>query len=279
MNIVIVGLGVIGGSFAQALQKAGYTSVYGIDTDETTLHMAERMGIIRAGSTRAERFLPQADLTILAIYPHSIQGFLQAHRTHFKKGSILTDVTGIKSALARNMAAMLPEGVDFVLGHPMAGREKKGIAFADAQVFQGANYLITPVETNREENIVQIENLARTLGFRSVRRISPALHDEMIAFTSQLPHVLAVALMNSDDPDRETGQFIGDSFRDLTRIANINGALWAELFLENKPGLLKAISNFEEQLKILKTAIAENDRDTLLKQFAESSQRREALER
>ena len=159
----------------------------------------------------------------------------------------------------------------------MAGREKKGIDFATNDVFKGANYIITPIERNKKENLDLVENIALKMGFKRVRRITPEFHDEMIGFTSQLPHAMAVALINSDEEGRDTGSFIGDSYRDLTRIANINEELWSELFLGNKNNLLKAINNFELELDLIKKAIHDNDKETLMRYFKKSSERRERL--
>lgn len=278
MNIVIVGLGVIGGSFAMALNNAGYRDVYGVDVDKETLRKAKELGVIKDGSTTGEEFFKNADLTIISIYPKLVIDFVQKNRDNFKKGSIVTDATGIKGMFIDKILEIIPEDVDFVFGHPMAGREKKGIDFATAQVFQNANYLITPVSRNKEENIQIIENLAFKIGFKRVRRISPEFHDEMIGFTSQLPHAMAVALINSDEEGRETGNFIGDSYRDLTRIANINEELWSELFLGNKNNLLKAINNFELELDLIKKAIYDNDKEQLMEFFRKSTSRREKLD-
>lgn len=279
MNIVIVGLGVIGGSFALALQKAGYTEVYGVDTNEQTLEKAEKMGVIQKGCTTGKEFFPKADLIILAIYPNLIRSFVEQNQALFKPGCVVTDTTGIKSPFINEITRVLPDDVDFVFGHPMAGREKKGIDFASAEVFQGANYLITPTPRNKEENLQKIEMLVRRLGFGRVRRITPVFHDEMIAFTSQLPHAMAVALINSDEEGRDTGSFIGDSYRDLTRIANINETLWSELFLGNKKNLLRTIENFEKQLDLIKTAIENDDTQALTAYFKTSTKRRELLNR
>lgn len=278
MNIAIVGLGVIGGSFALALKETGAHTVYGLDRDQGTLNKALAMGVIQKGSLSAQDILPLADLTILAVYPHDVKPFLAAHRALFKPGSILTDVTGVKCALLADRGQWLPQGVDFVMGHPMAGREKRGIDYASAQVFKGANYILTPVPGNGEENLQLIERLALSLGFKRVHRISPEQHDAVIAFTSQLPHALAVALMNSDDPGRGTGQFIGDSFRELTRIANINGDLWSELFLENRGQLLGAMEDFSRELERIRTALQRQDKQALKECFAQSSERRAGLE-
>ena len=207
-----------------------------------------------------------------------IRAFVEKNQELFKKGCIVTDVTGIKCPFIQEITQALPEGVDFVFGHPMAGREKKGIDYASAEVFQGANYLITPTKRNKEENLQKVESLVKQLGFGRVRRISPELHDEMIGFTSQLPHAMAVALINSDLEGRDTGSFIGDSYRDLTRIANINESLWSELFLGNKKNLLNAIQNFETQLDLIKHAIEQEDTEALTEYFHKSSRRREALD-
>ncbi|MBQ4164134.1 MAG: prephenate dehydrogenase, partial [Turicibacter sp.] len=172
---------------------------------------------------------------------------------------------------------ILPNHVDFVFGHPMAGREKRGIDFATSLVFKGANYLLTPTKQNKEGSLELIEKLAYEIGFKKVRRITPDFHDEMIGFTSQLPHAMAVALINSDLEGRETESFIGDSYRELTRIANINEDLWSELFLGNKDNLLKAINNFEKELDLIKKAIYDNDEDMLKQYFIKSTKRREKL--
>lgn len=277
MKIVIVGLGVIGGSFAMALNEAGYKDVFGIDTNPETIKKAEELGIIKKGSPNGEDFLKEADLVIISIYPKIVKTFVENNKDNFKDGAIITDATGIKGMFINEIIKILPENVDFVFGHPMAGREKRGIDFASSNVFKGANYIITPIEKNKEENIKLIENLAYEIGFKRVRRITPEFHDEMIGFTSQLPHAMAVALINSDEEGRDTGSFIGDSYRDLTRIANINEDLWSELFLGNKDNLLKAINNFELQLDLIKKAIYDDDKEALKQYFIKSTKRREKL--
>ena len=277
MNIVIVGLGVVGGSFAMALNKAGYENVYGIDVNEETIKKAKNLGIIKEGSTEGKDLLGKADITIVSIYPKLVIDFNKNNKDYFKKGSIVTDATGIKCMFINEVKKIIPDDVDFVFGHPMAGREKRGIDFATDKVFQNANYIITPIESNKEENIKKIEELALSIGFKKVRRISPEYHDEMIGFTSQLPHAIAVALINSDEEGRDTGSFIGDSYRDLTRIANINEELWSELFLGNKNNLLKVLNNFEIQLDLIKKAIYEDDKEKLMEFFRKSTKRREQL--
>ena len=277
MKIVVVGLGVIGGSFTMALKEAGYDDVYGIDINEESLEKAKKLGLIKDGFTNGQEIVKSADFIIISLYPRLVKQFIIDNKDNFKDGAVITDATGIKKLFIEDIVKILPENIDFVFGHPMAGREKKGIDFASSQVFKGANYILTPVARNKEENLDMIEDLAYKIGFKRVKRITPNYHDEMIGFTSQLPHSLAVALVNSDVEGRETGSFIGDSYRDLTRIANINEDLWSELFLGNKENLLKSIENFEVELDKIKDAIKNDNKETLKEIFIKSTKRREKL--
>ena len=277
MKILIVGLGVIGGGYAMALKEAGYNEVYGIDTNEETLKKAKEMKIIKEGFTREDEIISEMNLIILAIYPNLVKDFIVKNKNKFKENAIITDVTGIKQLFINDIVEILPQNIDFVFAHPMAGRENKGIDYATNKVFQGANFLIVETKKNKEENIRKIENLAKEMGFKHIKRTTPAFHDEMIAFTSQLPHVLAVALTNSDIENRNTGEFIGDSYRDLTRIANMNEKLWSLLFLGNKKNLLEAMNNFEAEFDKIKKCIEENDEKNLQKLFIKSTIIREQL--
>ena len=277
MKIVVVGLGVIGGSFAMALKEASYQQVYGIDTNKQTLEKAKQMGLIKDGSVTGELFLKQADLIILSIYPKLVKSFIESNRDNFKPGCVITDATGVKGMFINDILEILPNEVDFVFGHPMAGREKKGIDYASADVFKEANFIITPTKKNKERNIEVVEDLAKQMGFLNINKVSPREHDCIISFTSQLPHVLAVSLINSDDLTFDTGSFIGDSYRELTRIANINEELWTELFLENKENLLRRIENFEKELLKIRQCLLKGDDETLKEIFREATRRREKL--
>lgn len=277
MRIVIVGLGVIGGGYAMALKEAGYTEVYGIDKNIETLRKAKSLGIIKEGYEDEKEIIQDADLIVLAVYPNLVKDFIINNKEHFKDGAVITDVTGIKQLFINEITRILPQNIDFVFAHPMAGREKKGIDYATNQVFKGANFLITVTDRNKDENLDLIENLAYKMGFKHVKRICPKYHDEMIAFTSQLPHALAVALINSDIEGRNTGEFIGDSYRDLTRIANINEGLWSQLFLGNKNNLIKSMKAFEVEFNKILKCIEDEDKESLEKLFIKSSKRREKL--
>ncbi len=269
MKIVVVGLGVIGGSFIMALKEAGYKDVYGIDINEESLKKAKEKELIKEGFKDGKEIIKEADLIIISLYPRLVKQFILDNKENFKDGALITDATGVKKFFIEDILNILPDNIDFVFGHPMAGREKKGIDFASSQVFKGANYILTPVSRNKPENLDLVEELVYKLGFKRVKRIKPEYHDEMIGFVSQLPHAIAVSLINSN--------FIGDSYRDLTRIANINEDLWSELFLENKDNLLKSIENFEVELDKIKNAIRKDDTRTLKELFIKSTKRREKL--
>ena len=277
MKIVVVGLGVIGGSFIMALKEAGYKDVYGIDVNEESLKKAKEKELIKEGFKDGKEIIKEADLIIISLYPRLVKQFILDNKENFKDGALITDATGVKKFFIEDILNILPNNIDFIFGHPMAGREKKGIDFASSQVFKGANYILTPISRNKPENLDLVEELVYKLGFKRVKRIAPEYHDEMIGFVSQLPHAIAVGLINSDVEGRETGNFIGDSYRDLTRIANINEDLWSELFLENKDNLLNSIDNFEIELDKIKNAIRNDDTQTLKELFIKSSKRREKL--
>lgn len=275
MIITVVGLGVIGGSFVKALKGTGH-EVYGVDIDEETLARAKADACIVEGFVDGSEIIKKSDLTIICLYPSLVLDYIKTHQ--FKKGSIITDAVGVKSYFLDQAMEIIDKDVEFVSGHPMAGRENKGYAYASKEVFQGANYILIQHPNNKKESIAMMEQFVSNLGFHSVKIMSPHDHDEIISFTSQLPHAIAVSLINSDTKKYDTGKYIGDSYRDLTRIANINEDLWTELFFTNKEYLLKSIQDFENQLDIIKKAIKEEDEQTLKGMFIESSLRRERLE-
>ncbi len=258
-------------------KEAGYNDVYGIDINEQTIIKAKNMNIIKDGSTRGANLIRHADLVIICIYPTLIKSFIEENKYNFKKGSIITDTTGIKGMFIDDVLNIIPKNVEFVFGHPMAGREKKGLDFASSSVFKGANYILINADHNSEENIAIVEDIIYAIGFKKVKKVSANFHDEIISFTSQLPHAIAVALINSDEEGRDTGSFIGDSYRDLTRIANINEELWCELFMGNKDNLLKSMNKFLEEVNKIKTCIEQDDGKILVEYLRKSSIRRQQL--
>jgi prephenate dehydrogenase len=276
ITVTVVGLGVIGGSFAEGLKKAGVAKVYGIDNNKETIQKAKNSGIVDEAFEDGRIPLPESDLVIISLYPELLEKFILENNEFFRKNSIITDVTGIKEKVLHEVKPRLRKDVDFILGHPMAGREKRGIDYADSGVFKNANYILIK-DNNKEENVNLLMEIINRLGFKNINYLEAGEHDEIIAFTSQLTHAIAVSLINSDDNKYDTNKFIGDSYRDLTRIAKINEDLWAELFLGNKDNLLLMIEKFEKRLDILKEAVKNEDIETLKKEFIESSKRREKI--
>lgn len=276
MKICIVGLGLIGGSYAMGLSKKNH-EVYGIDKNIDIINYAIQKGYIKAGFTDDYNILSEMDLIILAIYPQAILNFLTENNKFFNRNQVITDVCGIKTSFVYK-AALLSGEATYLSHHPMAGKEKIGIEYADSSIFKGANFLITPIENTPIQAIMLIESIGKDLEFGRVSVISPERHDKMIGFTSQLTHAIAVSLVNSDS-DEETKSFIGDSYRDLTRIAMINEKLWSELFLENKTELLSHIENFEKELDVLKNALKTNDKEKLNELFKHSTIVRKKMEK
>lgn len=276
MKICIVGLGLIGGSYAMGLSKKNH-EVYGIDKNIDAINYAIKNGYIKDGTVNDYSILSQMDLIILAIYPQSILNFLSENNHYFNKNQVITDVCGIKTSFVSKAALLSGEAV-YLSHHPMAGKEKIGIEYSDNRIFEGANFLITPIANTPEFAIDLLKNIGSDLNFGRITVITPERHDKMIGFTSQLTHAIAVSLVNSDH-DSETKSFIGDSYRDLTRIAMINEKLWSELFLENKNELLSHIESFEDELNVLKEALKNNDKDKLNELFKNSTIIRKKMEK
>ena len=261
-KILIVGLGLIGGSYAEGLKKAGY-EVGAVTRSLKTVAYALEKGIINSGTTAVDPdYVSRFDIVVFSLYPHVFLSWIKEHQDCLKPGALLTDVTGVKGPVVTRVQEMLRPDLEFVGAHPMAGREVYGVENADCRIFEGANYIVTPTSRNTEESIRTIEELGRTLGFRRISRLSPEQHDEMIGFLSQLTHCIAVALMTSKD-SKHLADYTGDSFRDLTRIARINDEMWSELFLLNREELLSQIDLFDGRLRQIRNAIAEGDEDTL----------------
>ena len=244
-NILIVGLGLIGGSYAKALTKKGYR-VSAITRSPSTVRYALDHGIIGEGTTEIDPVLiGSADIVIFGLYPKLLLPWLEQNQKYLKPGAVLTDVTGVKCCVVYDIQKILRQDVEFIGAHPMAGREVYGIENSDETIFRNANYIVTPTERNTEEAIALCEQLGWELGFARVSRLTPEKHDDMIGFLSQLTHCIAIALMNSNDtPGMEA--YTGDSFRDLTRIARINDSMWSELFMCNRQQHLHHMDAFSE---------------------------------
>ena len=274
MIITIVGLGIIGGSYAKGLTKAGHT-VYGVDKNLETIEYAKEQGYIADGSVEGSLFIPKADLVVVGLYPNDVIPYIKSNLAYFKPGQVVTDVCGVKECICEEATALLKDSY-FVGSHPMAGREKIGIKYADEAIFKGTNFLMCPIEKTNDLAINVVSEMANDLGFGRIHKISPKFHDEMIAYTSQLTHAIAVSLVNSNS-NAQIDKFIGDSYRDLTRIAMINEGLWSQLFIENKDSLTEQINSFISELELIKSAINSENLDLLNEKFISSKKKREVM--
>ncbi len=276
MNILIVGLGLIGGSYASGLSKKGH-SVYGVDVNLESIRFAIENKYILYGSNNPEEFINKCEVLILGLYPKDIKNFVIKYNHLFTKNQIITDVCGVKSSFIYEVTALC-KNATYLSHHPMAGREKSGITYADYNIFKNMNYLICPLVNTKEESINVIKKIGLDLEFGKITIIDSIKHDKMISFTSQLTHAIAVSLVNSDR-DVDTKNFIGDSYRDLTRIAMINEKLWSELFFENKQFLLEKIESFENELNKLKKSLKNDDKEALEELFISSTKKRKEMEK
>ncbi len=278
MKILIVGLGVIGGSYAKALTELGY-DVSCITKNRADIDYALTNGMIKRGTTEVDpEYIREADLTVFALYPTVFVEWIRKNQMLFREGAIITDVTGVKSSVVYEVQELLRPDVEFISAHPMAGRERSGVEYADPAVFRGANYIVTPTEKNTNEAIELCRSLGEVLGFARISELSPREHDEMIAFLSQLTHIIAVTLMTCNSkPDME--KYTGDSFRDLTRIAKINDAMWSELFLSNKEALLAQMDDFHEEFMRFRSLLEAGDREGMRRVMRDSTKRRSLFDK
>lgn len=275
---MIVGLGLIGGSYAKGLRHFGFR-VTAIDRDPHAIEYALQNGIIDEGwtETNAEA-LADADVIVFALYPKVFLEWVKENGASLKKGTLLTDVTGVKSCIVKDIQDALPEGVEFISAHPMAGREVSGVENSDPAIFRGANYIVVPTEQNSEEAIESCKELGMLLGFAQISVLSPEEHDEMIGFLSQLTHCIAVSLMTCSD-NTHLACYTGDSFRDLTRIARINDAMWSELFLLNRDALLAQMDKFLLELYRMRYMLEVGDVEGLREKMRLSTERRAVFDK
>ena len=272
-KILIVGLGLLGGSYAKVLKRFGF-HISAITRSQSSIDFALREGLIDEGSVEVDpRLVGEADLVIFALYPHIFIEWIETNQHLFKSGSLITDVTGVKGSIVYKIQEMLRPDVEFIAAHPMAGREVSGVENSTDKIFNGANYIVTPTEKNTPDAIETCMELGRLLGFSNVTTLSPEEHDEMIGFLSQLTHCIAITLMTCNDKEHME-KFTGDSFRDLTRIARINDLMWSELFVANKPALLEQMDLFINKFNELKTMLETEDIDGMRAMMRHSTERR-----
>ena len=273
MNIGIIGLGLMGASFAKRLSPQKDKTIYGIDQNEQTIQTALELNIIKEGSTDPGKLIKKCNLIILALYPTMIKPWIEENQQYLESGTILMDISGVKTNIVEPVQAILREDLELISIHPMCGRESRGIDFAQADIFDNANYIIVPTNKNTPKAIEAAKQLGKDLRVKNISILSCEELDRMIGFLSQLTHVIAVSLMNTHD-NSHLVEYTGDSFRDLTRIATINEDLWSELFLLNKDILLDEIDQFLDATKHFRDSLEKEDIDEMKRLFIQSTNRR-----
>ena len=273
VKFLIVGLGLIGGSYAEALTDLGY-EVGTITRSQKSIDYAVEKGLISHGTTEVTpEYVSKFDVIVFALYPKVLTEWIEKYQGYIKDGAVLTDVTGVKSPVVYKIQEILRPEIEFIGAHPMAGKEVYGVENADKSIFRNANYIVTPTDKNTPEGIQCCRELGKILGFKTVSELSPEKHDEMIGFLSQLTHCIAVSLMTCKESENLV-DYTGDSFRDLTRIAKINENMWTELFLLNKDELLSQMDLFVEKFKELRDSIENEDTEKMKEIMKLSTHRR-----
>ncbi len=272
-KILIVGLGLMGGSYAHSLKRKGYY-VGSVTKEQSSIDYALENNIISSGTINpTKEYIEQFDVVIFALYPKLFVEWIENYQEYLKSNIIITDVTGIKSEIVYKIQTILRKDIEFIPAHPMAGKEVYGVENNDPDMFKGANYIITPTSENTLSAIELAKMIGQVLEFRNIAVLTPEEHDEMIGFLSQLTHCIAVSLMTCKDSTHLV-EYTGDSFRDLTRIAKINENMWTELFLMNKNQLLAQMDLFLTEFKKLRNALAKEDQESMKEMMRLSTKRR-----
>ena len=277
LNITIVGLGLIGGSIAKAIRdNLSVKNLWAIDLNTEVLQEAKDSGVIDDFYEDEKFPLENSDIVILCTYPNAALKFMKTNRVYFKQNALITDTSGIKSKIVTEVRKILRDDLEFIGGHPMSGKENTGYRFSDGRIFQGTNYIITPGEENKRDSVLLLKEILLAMGFKKIIELSPQSHDRIIAYTSQLPHILASVLMNSDRYETSK-ECIGGSFRDLTRVADINCDLWSELMHENKENILCELKAVMKDINSIYEMINNDDMDSLKSVFKKSSMLRKEM--
>jgi len=277
LSVTVVGLGLIGGSFAKSIrQNLKIKNLWAVDINEEALDEAASSGVIDKGFTEPQFPLENSDIVILCTYPNITIEFLKNNMKFFKSKSIITDTIGIKNKIISDASSIIRDDLEFVGGHPMSGKESTGYNCSDANIFNQSQYILTPSISTSRHAINLLKQIIMGIGFKEVIEMSSQTHDEIVAFTSQLPHVIACTLMNNIKLDNNLDCIAG-SFKDVTRVADINCELWSELLYENKTNILEEIDTFIKDLNNIRNIIKCEDIDYLKSFFEKSSLRRKEM--
>lgn len=280
----IVGLGLMGGSLGKAIREQVLSApqatgtIVGTDINSASLERAKSEGVCDRTFLQSEipSMLSQCDFVYICLYPQATVDFLRTYRPYFKAGAIVSDISGVKELIFEHLADIVRDDVDFIPGHPMAGGEKEGYEHSSGGIFANHNYIVMPLPQNRAHNITLFKELIKKLGFSKIVETDARDHDKKIAFTSQLCHIIASALVNAAENENIVA-FGGGSFEDLTRIAMINAPLWTELFLANRTELLAQIEQFDASLSKLTHLLKEKDAPAIQSYLEAVRQKRIAM--
>ena len=275
MKVGILGLGLIGGSLARAYAKAGH-QVYAYDLDQTIFSFAQLAGVV-SGSLTPET-IGQCEFILLSIYADASATWLEENAAYIHPDTIVLDCCGIKKAICQRCFPVAEQyGFTFVGGHPMAGSHNSGFKYSRSNLFQGAPMVLVPPRFDDPVLLQRVQNLLSPCGFKHFSVTTAEKHDEMIAFTSQMPHLLSNAYIKSPTALTHSG-FSAGSYKDLTRVAWLNPQMWSELFLSNRENILNELSYYIDSLEQYRKAIAENDSDTLIALLDEGRKRKEEVD-
>lgn len=275
MTVFIAGLGLIGGSYAKAIKKYTSHKVIVYDADKAVIKKALSCGAADLESTNEN--ICKADISVICLYPDDTVKFIEKHGSMFKKNSIVTDSCGVKTSIFKPLSDIAKKNsFYFISSHPMAGKETSGFDNAESGLFQNASFIVIP-EKNPADQVSELCSLAKECGFSQIKQTTAAEHDRMIAYTSQLPHVLACAYVLNPNSINHKG-FSAGSFRDVSRVAKINSALWSELFTENSELLSQEIDILVKNLLELKKTITENDKKALVQLLEKGKRIKEQLD-
>ncbi|MCH4886884.1 prephenate dehydrogenase/arogenate dehydrogenase family protein [Acidaminobacter sp. JC074] len=252
MNILVVGLGLIGGSIVKGLKNKGH-KIYGHDINKDVVELCYKENII---INQGPVSLDQMDVVFVCLYPEKTIDYLKDHMHLFKKGAIITDVVGLKEFMMTSIQDFIREDVCFIGGHPMAGREGSGFSQSTESIFYGANYLLVIDKACEEVHLLKA--IISDLGCGHIEVLDAKSHDDIIAYTSHMPHILSTAYMTCDRFEK-TKHCVAGSFRDITRVSDINAGLWTELIMDNRQPVLNEINEFKKVLSELEDHIINKD--------------------
>ena len=276
-TVGVVGLGLIGGSMAKAIRRYTDCTLLGYNRNNAVLSRALDEEVLDGVLT--EEKLSECDLVIIALYPEATVEYVTRHRDQFKKGGIVMDCGGVKGVVCGPLEEVVRDaGFWFVGGHPMAGIERSGYQFAFPELFQGASLILTPYPGTPQSCLDDIWTFAQKLGFGRLQPSTPAEHDHIIAYTSQLAHVVSCAYVGSPSAPRFEG-FSAGSFKDMTRVAKLNEEMWTELFLENREALVREIDTLVEELAAFAYTIRRGDRERLRDMLRHAREIKEAIDK